>query len=163
MPIGIGPFYAPCCNDASRPEAAGHELTRKQAFIFHLRDISSSKKATPSQRPCGKTMMLLTRLLTIVVVTNLAAACSFAPSEEWVDANYDYLIGKSFSQSIYKGRQVYKKLRETESVEELESRREDGCVLVFGVRKVDDVIDYWRVDSGPNTCKFTKRTRHLNQ
>jgi hypothetical protein len=108
-------------------------------------------------------MRLPTRLLTIALVTVLAVACSFAPSEEWVDANYDHLIGKSFSQSIYKGRQVYRKLRETESIEELESRREDGCVLVFGVRRADDVIEYWRVDSGPNTCKFTTRTRHINQ
>ena len=70
--------------------------------------------------------------------------------------DYDHLIGKSFSESIFKGRQVYRKIRETDTVEELENRRSDGCILVFGVRKSNDVIEYWRVDSGPGTC-YTRR------
>jgi hypothetical protein len=71
--------------------------------------------------------------------------------------NYDYLIGKSFSESIFMGGKVYKKIRETDTIEELEERRSDGCILVFGVRKSNDVIEYWRVDSGPGTCYTRKK------
>jgi hypothetical protein len=69
--------------------------------------------------------------------------------------NYDHLIGKNFSDSIFKGRQVFKVIRETDSLEELENRRSDGCILVFGVRKKDNAIEYWRVDSGHETCKVS--------
>ena len=70
--------------------------------------------------------------------------------------NYDDLVGQRFSESIYMGRQVYRVVREIDAIEELENRRGDGCILVFGVRKSDDVILYWRVDSGAGTC-FTRR------
>ncbi len=69
-----------------------------------------------------------------------------------IPPNYDDLVGKNFSDSIYMGRRVFKKVRETELIEELERRRSDGCILIFGVRKKDDIIEYWRVDSGPGTC-----------
>lgn len=85
------------------------------------------------------------------------ASCTSAQYELVVPAQYDYLIGKRFTTSIYMGRRVYKKVRETESVEELESRRSDGCILVFGVRKSDDIIEYWRVDSGPGTCLTSRK------
>ena len=77
--------------------------------------------------------------------------------------DYDNLIGKSFSASIFKGRQVYKVIRETDTLEELENRRSDGCILVFGVRKMDDVIQYWRVDSGVGTCKVGKEPLNWNR
>jgi hypothetical protein len=58
-------------------------------------------------------------------------------------------------------RQVYKVVRETNAVEELESRRSDGCILIFGVRKSDDIIEYWRVDSGAGTCFYSKKALNL--
>ena len=77
--------------------------------------------------------------------------------------NYNNLIGKNFSESIFKGRQVYKVVRETDSLEELENRRSDGCILVFGVRKKDDIIVFWRVDSGSGTCKVGKEPLNWNK
>jgi hypothetical protein len=69
---------------------------------------------------------------------------------------YDYLIGQPFSQTVF-GRprsstRFFRGLSTTEGVLEFEDRRSDGCVLVFGVRKSDDLIQYWRVDSGAGTC-----------
>lgn len=79
---------------------------------------------------------------------------SCASDSQTVPPNYDYIIGKNFSESIPKARYVYQKVRETDVVEEYEWRRnEDGCILVFGVGKRDDIIEYWRVDSGLDTCK----------
>lgn len=75
--------------------------------------------------------------------------------------NYDSLVGKKFSESIYKGRQVYKVIHQTDTLEVFENRRSDGCILVFGVRKEDDVIEYWRVDSGEGTCWVTDRPLNL--
>lgn len=86
-------------------------------------------------------------------------ACSIR--EVMVPSNYDHLIGKSFSASIFKGRQVFKVVRETKIVEELENRRSDGCVIVFGVRKKDDIIEYWRIDSPPGTCQVTKNPHNV--
>jgi len=79
-------------------------------------------------------------------------SCASAQYDVTQPPDYDNLVGKNFSESIFKGRQVYKKVRETDTLEELENRRSDGCILVFGVRKIDDVIEYWRVDSGAGTC-----------
>ncbi len=75
--------------------------------------------------------------------------------------NYDHLINKSFSESIFKGRQVFKKVRETELIEELENRRRDGCILVFGVQKDNDIIKYWRVDSGAGTCYLPRKPSNV--
>lgn len=72
-------------------------------------------------------------------------------------ANYDGLVGRNFSASIFKGRQVYRVVRETNGIEELENIRSDGCILVFGVRKTDDTIEYWRVDSGEGSCLTRKQ------
>lgn len=91
----------------------------------------------------------------------ILASCSSAQYDVTQPPNYDNLIGKKFSESIFKGRQVYKRVRETDALEELENRRSDGCILVFGVRKIDDVIEYWRVDSGPGTCLM--RAKALNR
>jgi hypothetical protein len=91
----------------------------------------------------------------------ILSSCANAQYELNTPPNYDGLIGKKFSESIFKGRQVYAVVRQTSTLEELENRRSDGCILVFGVRKSDDVIEYWRVDSGAGTC-FT-RERALNR
>jgi len=72
--------------------------------------------------------------------------------------NYDHLINKNFSDSIFKGRQVFKKVRETELIEELKHRRRDGCILVFGVQKDNDIIKCWRVGSGPGTCYLPRKS-----
>jgi hypothetical protein len=75
--------------------------------------------------------------------------------------NYDALIGKRFADAIYKGPLVYSIVRETPTIQEWENRRSDGCVLVFGVRKADQVIEYWRVDSGPGTCLVSKKALNV--
>jgi hypothetical protein len=86
----------------------------------------------------------------------LMLACSNGRYDVIHPPNYDNLIGTKFSESVYKGRQVYRRIGESEKVEELQNRRSDGCLLTFGVRKVDDIIEYWRVDSGPGTCLVRK-------
>ena len=90
----------------------------------------------------------------------ILASCAFGDYELSHPPSYDHLIGKRFSDTVFQGQLVFKKVRETETIEELEKRRRDGCVLVFGVRKSDDVIEYWRVDSGPGTC--LERRKPLN-
>jgi hypothetical protein len=108
---------------------------------------------------CGQIQTILIAYLFCAWLTSCAGA-----SRNIVEApNYDHLINKSFSYSIFKGRQVYKVIRETEIVEELENRRSDGCILVFGVRKKDDTIAYWRVDSGAGTCKVGKDPLNWNR
>jgi hypothetical protein len=77
------------------------------------------------------------------------------------EPNYDHLIGKRFSDVIYKGPKVYRVVRESDTVREFENRRSDGCIFVFGVRKKDEAIEYWRVDSGPGTC--LERKKPLNR
>lgn len=104
---------------------------------------------------------MLIRSLFVFAMAVLSVACASAQYEVLETPNHDHLIGKSFSKSIFKGRQVYTKIRETETQEELESRRSDGCALIFGVRKVDDVIVYWRVEPGVDTCKV--RQKPLNR
>jgi hypothetical protein len=93
-------------------------------------------------------------LLSAVFVT---VAC--ANSDDYVmrEPNYDHLVGKEFGQSIYMGRKVYKVISSTAMLEELENRRGDGCILVFGVRKQDDVILFWRIDSGAGTCRVRNK------
>ena len=83
-------------------------------------------------------------------------SCSMAQYEMKVAPDYDPLVGKSFSENFFMGRQVYKIIRETPTLEEFENRRSDGCILVFGVRKKDDIIEYWRIDSGVGSCPTRK-------
>ena len=88
----------------------------------------------------------------------MIASCASAKYDATRPPDYDHFVGKEFSKSIYKGRQVYKIVRETAALEEFENRRSDGCILVFGVRKKDDIIEYWRVDSGPGTCRLSRES-----
>lgn len=87
----------------------------------------------------------------------LLGSCSSADYDVIHPPNYDNIIGTKFSDSVYKGRMVYKVIKATNTIEELENRRSDGCILVFGVRKSDDIIEYWRVDSGAGTCLVRKK------
>lgn len=98
----------------------------------------------------------MNRLLLCCVAAFLSA-CANDPYSVSEPPNYDGLVGKRFSESVFRGREVYRPVRETVAVEELESRRSDGCILVFGVRKADDIIEYWRVDSGAGTCLNRKQ------
>jgi hypothetical protein len=102
--------------------------------------------------------MLITLSCRIIWVTFLCIV-SLSCANDLIPPNYDYLVGKKFTDSIPLAKHEFKKIRETASLEEYEFRRkEDGCILVFGVRIRDDIIDYWRVDSGSGTC-YTKRRR----
>ena len=105
------------------------------------------KNATPNP---------LFSLAILTAALSLLAACTVARQEVMELPNYDRLIGKKFSESVFMGRRIFKVIRDTAVLEELENRRSDGCILVFGVRKKDDVIEFWRIDSGVNTCKVTK-------
>ena len=59
--------------------------------------------------------------------------------------NYDHLIGKRFSEVIsLVGQRGFRRIGETNEYEDLEERRPDGCATVFGIRKKDGVIAYWR-------------------
>ena len=103
-------------------------------------------------------------LICVVALTAALAACTFARNDVPLEEpNYDNLVGKKFSESVFRGRQVFKIIRVDEVMEELEKRRSDGCILVFGVRKKDDVIAFWRVDSGAGTCKVAKSPRNWNR
>ena len=111
-------------------------------------------------------MRIQPHLLLYALIVASSSACVSGRAEEWVEPNYDHMMGKNFSSDYLKGRlqdRARLKIRETELHEEFVIRRSDGCFLIFGVRKIDDVIEYWRVDSGPNTCMVTTRTGHLNQ
>ena len=88
-------------------------------------------------------------------------SCANTKYEVTQTPNYDHLIGKRFADAVFKGRQVYKLVRETEQHEELETRRSDGCILVFGVRKKDDIIEFVRIDSGLDTCKVREAPHNL--
>lgn len=70
--------------------------------------------------------------------------------------NLDHLVGKKFSESVYMGRKVYKQAFETANFEELFEEKDNGCKLYFGVRKLDDVIIYWRIDPSIETCRSRK-------
>jgi hypothetical protein len=83
-------------------------------------------------------------------------ACSFGGYELDQPPDYDYMVGRKFSEAIYLGRRGWTVIPKTDALEELENRRSDGCILVFGVRKKDDIIMYWRVDSGIGSC-YTRR------
>jgi hypothetical protein len=72
---------------------------------------------------------------------------------------YDHIVGKKFKESIYEAKNSFERVREVDGIVELmKTGRTDGCVLIFGVRKTDDVIQYWRVDSGAGTCLERKKS-----
>ena len=89
------------------------------------------------------------------------ASCASPEYEVTQSPKYDHLIGRKFSDAVFKGRLVYTVVRESGGIEELENRRSDGCVLVIGVRKKDDIIEFVRIDSGIDTCKVRKKPHNL--
>jgi hypothetical protein len=99
--------------------------------------------------------------LTLLPSLLVTFGCASSDDSAMREPNYDHLIGKGFEQSIYMGRKVYKVIGSTDMVEELENRRSDGCVLVFGVGRRDDAILYWRVDSDSGTCRV--RSKAINR
>ena len=101
-------------------------------------------------------MNFLRRFNAMAVMVLLIVSCAGEQNLRLHPPDYDHLIGRRFSDVIYKGRQVYRVVRESDSIEELENRTTYGCVLVLGVRKADDLIAYWRVDSAPDRCKVPK-------
>jgi hypothetical protein len=72
------------------------------------------------------------------------------------ESNYDELVGKKFSESIFNGRLGFDVIFETDYLEELRNTRRDGCQITFGVVKSTDIIKYWRIDSEPGTCLVTR-------
>lgn len=101
--------------------------------------------------------MRLVHYLIIVMTVLAMQSCSHTDYALTEIPNFNHLIGKNFSESIYKGRQVYKKIQETPTTEELETQRSDGCKFIFGVSKIDDVILYWRVLPHVESCKQRKK------
>lgn len=103
-------------------------------------------------------IVIKTRIAAIsVLACLLLSSCSFGDYAVIHPPNYDHLIGKVFSEEFYMGRKVYRVIKVDGNLEELERRRSDGCILVFGVTKNDDIIRYWRVDSGEGTCLVRKK------
>jgi hypothetical protein len=75
---------------------------------------------------------------------------------------YDHLIGKKFKESIFYWKTSYEVVREVNEIAEFQKTgRKDGCILIFGVRKSDDIIQYWRVDSGIGTCLERKKSLNV--
>jgi hypothetical protein len=73
--------------------------------------------------------------------------------------DYDHLIGLKFEVALPRlSRMGFKSVREIGEIEELENRRSDGCIMVFGVRKVDNIIQYWRDDSKDTECLYVKKS-----
>ncbi len=93
----------------------------------------------------------------IAIMCLLLGACSYSDYAVVHKPNYDNLVGKVFSEKIYMGRKVYKVIKDDQTMEELENRRSDGCILVFGVTKNDDIIRYWRIDSEEGSCLVSKK------
>lgn len=96
----------------------------------------------------GRLILLITMMLTL-------CACANEPMEI---PNYDRLIGKKFTDVIQPvARLGFRTIGETSEFEELENKRSDGCSTIFGVRKSDGVIAYWRISPSPEACKVTRK------
>ena len=85
------------------------------------------------------------------------SSCAYNPYGLTEVPNLDHFIGKKFSEVIQPIDQLgFKKTREIAEFEELENKRPDGCVTIFGVRKKDGVIGYWRITPSPTECKVRR-------
>lgn len=93
-----------------------------------------------------------------LVVAMLLGACT---NDEYFLSevpNYDDFVGKKFKEVIQPVAQLgYRKLSETNELEELEDKRPEGCSTVFEVRKADGVITRWRVTPSPSACKVRRK------
>jgi hypothetical protein len=101
---------------------------------------------------------LLKHLLSLLVGASIVACANPYRLEV---PNYDHLIGKKWVEiGQPQSRLAFKRIRELEGYEELEANRPDGCAVLFGVRKIDGVVSYWRVTPSPQSCKV--RANPLN-
>ena len=96
------------------------------------------------------------KIFTIICALCFLISCAENPYALTVVQNYDDLVGKKFSDVI-QFHQGYKKISETDEVENLENERPDGCAVIFGVRKKDGVITSWKVTPDANSCKSRRK------
>lgn len=99
-------------------------------------------------------------LIMVILFGATLTACSTSDYEVNRAPNYDHLIGKKFSESINVSGRIFIRTVVNDAIDEFELHRPDGCFIVYGVRKADDVIEYWRVGSGAGTC--LERRRSIN-
>lgn len=132
-------------------------------FMYPFRNpVPSSRNRVPSvigQVPVLSWALSPARagFWSFLAIAGFLVGCATGQYDVTEIPNADHLVGKHFSSSIFKGRQVYTRISETETLEELENRRSDGCALIFGVQKSDDVILYWRVEPSPERCRVRRK------
>lgn len=97
------------------------------------------------------------KLLILFFNIFLSACINFDDYRVIHEPQYDYLIGANYWK-ITKPSISSRPIRELDDINELESKRADGCVLIFGVGKKDWIIKYWRVESGVGTCLLAKKS-----
>lgn len=88
------------------------------------------------------------------------AFCGCANEDYWRTEipNYDSFIGRKFVDVIHPvAQRGHRVVRETDEYRDLEDKRSDGCATLFGVRKKDGVIAYWRVTPSPESCRFSRK------
>ena len=106
-------------------------------------------------------MSTFSQLVSLLAVTSALTSCSNDVYRPNVTPNYDDLVGKKFSEEISRvGQLGFKQVSETNEIREVADKRSDGCTTVFGVRKSDGIIAYWRVTPSPEECKV--RSKALN-
>lgn len=121
----------------------------------------SRQISRPTEKSGSGPMCLDLKSLIVVILLGVTlASCSNSDYEVNRAPNYDHLIGKKFSESINVSGRIATRTVVNDRVDEFELHRPDGCFMVFGVRKADDVIEYWRVGSGAGTC--LERRRAIN-
>lgn len=103
--------------------------------------------------------MSLLRIIAISTTAGLfLGAC--ASADYWLTEipNYDYLVGRKFTEAISPvAQRGFKKTLDASDHEEVEDKRPDGCSTIFGIRKADGVITYWRVLPSPSACKVARK------
>lgn len=98
------------------------------------------------------------RATVVVIFSLLVGAC--ASEDYWPTEvpNYDHLVGKKYVEVISPvAQRGFKKTQENSEYEEVEDKRPDGCSTIFGVRKADGVIAYWRVLANSDACKVSRK------
>jgi hypothetical protein len=98
----------------------------------------------------------MNRLLISVCI--FLVGCAAPKDEELGDVNFDHLIGQKPSVALPNGRRPFNSINVNDSIEELVPGSLGPCAVMFGVRKSDDTIVYWKfVSPPPRTCKKAKR------
>jgi hypothetical protein len=103
------------------------------------------------------------RVTLIAVTIGLSlAACASDDYRLTEIPNYDHLVGKKYIEVIpYAAQLGFKKTLDAPDHEEVEDKRPDGCSTIFGIRKADGVITYWRVLPSPNACKVARKALNV--